>query len=180
MHVSRTIPKRKTGDDWIFGGDGDDKLYGGNGDDTLVGGAGNDILCGGKGNDLLKGGRGDDTYLFNAGDGADIIVEDSGDDRLVFGDIDVADLWFSRSGNNLVIDVIGSDDAVTVTNWFWRDNYQVETIQAGGMELVSAQMNQLVQALASFGAPAGVGGQWTDEQREQVNGVISTYWKPAS
>ena len=46
---------------------------------------------------------------------------------------------------------------------------------AGGMDLASAQMDQMIQALASFGAPAGEDGKWTDEQKEGVNALIAGY-----
>ena len=167
------------GDNNLHGRAGNDVLHGGDGNDSLYGNAGDDILWGGAGNDRLEGGAGDDTYLFGRGDGQDTIVESSGNDTLSFLDgIDVTDLWFSRNGNNLVIDIIGSNDKVTVQNWYSHANYQVETISAGGSELASTQMDQLIQALASYGEPAGVDGQWTNEQKEGVNSVISSYWKP--
>lgn len=166
-------------DNTLTGTAGNDTLYGGVGNDTLKSGAGDDILVGGTGNDRLEGGAGNDTYLFNRGDGMDTIYDNGGNDSLLFGsDINVDDLWFSRSGNHLVIDVLGTGDKVTVEHWNYSGSYQVESIQAGGMELTNVQMNQLVQALASFGVPAGVDGQWTDEQREAVAPVLSSYWRP--
>lgn len=168
-----------SGNDILNGGAGDDILHGGAGNDTLDGGAGNDILYGGTGNDILKGGYGDDTYLYNRGDGQDIIEEVSGNDSLLFGDgIDADSLWFSRSGNDLVIDLLGSNDQVKIRYWFSSAAYQVESISAGGMELANTQMNQMLQSLAVFGAPAGIDGHWTEEQREGVNAVVAGYWRP--
>ena len=167
------------GDNILYANQVDSILHGGGGNDEVWGYLGNDTLWGGTGNDVLYGQSGDDVYLFGRGDGQDTIVESSGNDTLSFLDgIDAADLWFSRSGNSLVIDVIGSGDTVTVQNWYSHADYQVETIAAGGSALASAQMDQLIQALASYGEPAGVGGQWKNEQKEGVNSVISAYWKP--
>jgi Ca2+-binding RTX toxin-like protein len=53
-------PKRKGGNDTLFGGSGDDELFGNRGKDTLDGGRGSDTLSGGAGTDHLKGGRGKD------------------------------------------------------------------------------------------------------------------------
>ena len=49
--------------------------------------------------------------------------------------------------------------------------------EAGGQALIDNQVALLVQALASFGAPAGVDGGWTEEQREALAPVLTTYWK---
>jgi Ca2+-binding RTX toxin-like protein len=164
-------------DNKMWGSVNADALYGGAGDDTLLGDAGNDILHGGTGNDRLEGGSGNDTYHFNLGDGQDTIYDTAGTDSLIFGDdVDITDLWFARSGNNLIINVADADNSVTVQNWYSGASYQVESIQSGGMELVHTQMDQMIQALASFGAPAGVDGGWTDEQKEALQPVIAAYW----
>jgi Ca2+-binding RTX toxin-like protein len=167
------------GADTIDGSSQDDVIYGGEGDDTLNGNNGDDTLIGDAGDDILSGGAGDDTYVFNAGDGQDAINESAGDDRLVFGDIDYVDLRFGRSGNNLVIDVLGEEDRVTLNNWYANNNYQVETVSAGDMALVHNQMDLLIQSLASFGAPQGVDGKWTEEQRESLAPILSSYWQPS-
>lgn len=171
-----------SGNDILYGDQGDDALYGGDGDDTLYGGMGNDVLHGGTGNDLLEGDYGNDTYLFNSGDGCDTIFDRAGNDVLAFGGgIDADALWFSRSGNDLVIDVLGSEDRVTVRSWYANATYQVESITAGGMEFVNGQLNQMLQAVAAFGVEQGFAGEWTREQKEQANAaVIAGYWRPTA
>ncbi|MFE1817261.1 calcium-binding protein, partial [Metapseudomonas otitidis] len=78
-----------------------------------------DTLDGGAGNDILDGGDGDDTYLFGKGDGQDTITELSGNDTLLFTQgINSTDLWLQRTGNNLELSVLGSDDKVTISNWY--------------------------------------------------------------
>ena len=156
-------------------------LYGGNGDDNLYGTAGNDILYGGEGNDFLEGGNGSDTYVFQAGDGQDTINNYDnirGDDLLKFADVDPAKLWFGQFGNNLVINLIGSTDSVTINNWYYSDYYKIGTIEAGDSALIQSQVAQLVQAMAAIGTPGGADGQWTDEQREALAPILSTYWQP--
>jgi len=169
------------GNDTLHGNSGNDILYGSDGNDTLNGGAGNDILDGGAGNDALNGGTGDDTYIFRSGDGQDTITNTGGgDDLLSFMDIDPTELWFGKSGNHLVISLIGGTDKVTVNNWYSGSlgTNTIDRIEAGDRYLVESQVAQLVQAMAAIGAPGGADGQWTDEQREALTPMLSTYWQP--
>ncbi len=163
----------------LNGRENSDILYGNGGSDTLNGNGGNDVLSGGAGNDTLNGGAGDDIYLFQAGDGTDTLTESSGNDKLFFGTgIDLDDIWFARSGSDLVIDILGSKDRVNIKNWFSNASYQVDSIAVGDMEIVNTQMNQLLQAMAGFGVPQGVDGRFTEEQKEAMAPVLSTYWRP--
>ncbi|WP_447864317.1 calcium-binding protein [Kluyvera sichuanensis] len=121
------------GNDTLTGSSGNDALYGGAGNDSLDGGNGDDVLLGGEGNDWMAGGSGSDTYLFNLGDGQDTItdgINDSGTiDMLSFGDGLLAqNARLTHSGNNLVISFEGSEDRVTVTNYFYASRYQIESI----------------------------------------------------
>lgn len=165
------------GNDTLNGGGGND---GGEGDDVINGNAGNDIMEGGAGNDTLNGGAGDDTYLFRVGDGQDIINNlGGGNDKLVFGGLNAGDLWFSQSGYHLVAGVVGSTEKVTVNNWFANGDYKIDHIEAGGLTISENQVSQMIQAMAAIGAPAGVGGSWTEEQRDALAPVLATYWKAA-
>lgn len=131
-------------------------LFGLAGDERLEGGAGNDILVGGLGNDTLVGGAGADKYLFALGHGADTIIENgvAGEqDELVFGaGIDADDLWFRKVGNDLVINVLGTDDQVTVQKWFSNPTtHTIEKIRSGDGQMLSyAKVDSLVAAMASF------------------------------
>ncbi|MCC8167677.1 MAG: hypothetical protein LIQ31_16440 [Planctomycetes bacterium] len=153
-------------------------LVGNDGDNRLRGSYYDDILHGGAGNDRLEGGNGNDTYLFGRGDGHDVIYDTGGSDALAFGDdINVEDLWFTKNGNDLVIDVVGTEDQVTIQSWFSSSSYQVEKISAGGAELINSQMNQMLQAMASFGTPAGEDGRWNEEQKEEVSYIVANHWR---
>jgi Ca2+-binding RTX toxin-like protein len=95
------------------------RLEGGAGDDTLEGGAGNDTLVGDAGNDLLLGGAGDDRYVFRLGDGADLISDSQGSDTLHIGSgLTLADVQIVNDNGNVVINVIGTDDSIMLSNWF--------------------------------------------------------------
>ena len=128
--------KGENGNDILNGGAGDDILWGGEGYDILNGGTGNDILWGGEGYDILNGGTGNDIlnggdwqkdrYEFEAGHGYDVI-DDRGEnsieyierrDDVVFKGANFADAEFICSENNLIIKAYGTEDSVTLLNYF--------------------------------------------------------------
>lgn len=138
----------QAGDDWLWGGDGDDYLDGGDGDDAVLGGAGADQLGGGGGADYLRGGSGDDIYVFTPGSGADIIDnQDGGTDWLIFTDtLTIDTLSFYREGDDLVIRVTGSDDQVSVFDWFINDDARIDYIQpAEGTGMTPSQIEQRLE-----------------------------------
>ncbi|MCB5184520.1 hypothetical protein LG201_04815 [Methylobacillus gramineus] len=123
------------GNDILDGGDGDDTLgvsfgnsgrkvfFGGEGNDTITDGAQNGLLIGGKGNDLLTTGSGKDIISFNLGDGQDLVNVSTGLDNTLSlgGDISYDSLSFSKSGNNLILNVSGSD-SITFKDWYASTN----------------------------------------------------------
>ena len=167
------------GDDSASGNNGDDTLYGEAGADTLSGGNGNDVLNGGTENDTLQGGAGNDTYVFKLGDGQDTIVEGSGTDKIVFGaDINSEELMFAREGNNLKISVLGQEDSITISNYYYNNSYKVESFQtADGSMLDYTKLDLMIQAMASFEDTTGM--MWQDavqNNNEQANDIINQWW----
>jgi Ca2+-binding RTX toxin-like protein len=168
-------------DDTIYGKDGNDSLFGESGSDKLYGGAGLDLLDGGTGNDYLGGGIGNDTYRFSRGGGQDSIV----DIDATVGNVDVLQfqagithdqLWFSQSGNNLKISVIGTSDQVTIAGGAGGSNFRIEQLTAGGKTLSDTQVSNLVQAMASMTPPAMGQTTLTDAQRAQLAPVLAANW----
>lgn len=116
------------GDDAIFGGNGADTLHGGSGGDQLYGDAdndhlygddGDDLLSGGAGNDFLEGGVGNDTYMFGMGDGEDVAIDGNGTEQVVLTNgLTKADVAFQRQDDDLVISIKGTQDQLTVRDWF--------------------------------------------------------------
>lgn len=116
----------------------DNTANGGAGNDTINTQDGDDVLIGGLGDDDLTGGSGSDTYKFAVGDGSDVIhnADANADTELLLlggqkidqdvleisGVTDYRDLWMYQSGNDLIVDVLGSSDQVTVKNWFVADD----------------------------------------------------------
>lgn len=142
------------------------RLTGGtSGDDHLVGTFRSDTLDGKQGNDLLEGGDGSDIYVFGRGYGQDEIRESltdanlGEDDELRFGpDITLADLGFTRSGNDLLITILGTADTLKITgqfnygSWFtWQDVDRF--LFDDGTSLIRQEIQQVVlESLRTSGA----------------------------
>ncbi|MFK4076522.1 calcium-binding protein, partial [Ectopseudomonas khazarica] len=173
------------GDDSIDGGTGTNRLYGGAGDDTLTvnSRSTDNLFVGGTGNDTLHGSYYSDTYLFNLGDGVDTIVETANGyahtDMLRFGEgIEAGQIWLGREGNNLQLQLLGTDDQVSIKNWYSSTSSQIEEFQLNdGRALSSSQVNNLVNAMAAFGSPAGGELDLSAAQREQLDMVIAANWQ---
>ncbi|WP_165443749.1 calcium-binding protein [Pseudomonas jilinensis] len=170
------------GNDTLRGGGGNDILYGGDGNDTLYGDAGDDILVGGAGDDYLVGGAGSDLYLFGTGSGRDTIYNHDTDassiDTARFEDVAVEDLWFSRSGNHLQINVAGTTDQVTVSNWYLGSAYQLDRIEAGSSVLLDSQVDQLVAAMSAYAVPSGAGSILSQQVKDELQTVLADTWQP--
>jgi Ca2+-binding RTX toxin-like protein len=181
--------KRKLGALALIGGEGsdrligystDDFLHGHEGDDYLFGGFGNDQLQGGLGNDVLYGESGSDLYLFESDFGMDTINnyrESFSVDSVRFEAASPQDLWFERAGNHLQISAVGADDVVTINNWYSGEAYQVDRIEAGGFTLVNSQVENLVNAMASFDAPVGVGSIIPPMHNDDLAVVLANTWQ---
>lgn len=171
------------------GGSGSDTLQnienltGSGFNDTLTGSAAANVLDGGLGNDTLTGGAGNDTYRMGRGQGSDTIVENDAvagnADVALFGvDIATDQLWFRQVGNNLEVSVIGSSDQFTLNNWYLGSQYHVEQFRTSdGRVLSDSNVQNLVQAMASFSPPAA--GQTTlpPNYQSSLNTVIAANWQ---
>jgi hypothetical protein len=90
---------------------------------NAVGNAGNNRLEGNAGNNILFGGLGNDTYVFGRGSGRDIVAnfdagKPSGDMVQLGAGIVDADLTYLRAGNDLVLNINGTTDQLTVAGYF--------------------------------------------------------------
>ena len=167
------------GDDVLNAENGNDTLYGGEGNDILGGGQGDDVLNGGTGDDTLNGHDGNDTYVFNAGDGQDTVNDTGGNDTITFGaGIANDQLWFEQAGNDLKISVIGQTDSMTISGWYDGSEQQIEMIETSAGSLLSNnQVDQLVQAMAAFSAPAAGETTLTGQMSDDLQPVIAASWQ---
>nr|WP_298167691.1 calcium-binding protein [uncultured Pseudomonas sp.] len=152
-------------------------------DNSLHGNVADNVLWGAAGNDTLRGGAGNDTYLFGRGDGVDRIMENDAtpgnSDLALFGDdISQEQLWFRRSISHLEVSIIGSSDKFIVHDWYLGQQHRVERFQTSeGKTLLDGQVQNLVDAMASFGVPAGGESNLTADQRAQLDVVIAANWQ---
>ncbi|MEJ8814261.1 calcium-binding protein [Variovorax ureilyticus] len=171
------------------GGSGSDtlsnleNLTGSNYNDSLTGSTGANILRGGLGNDTINGGTGADSYLFGRGDGQDTVTDADSTagvtDALKFdAGISIDQIWFRQVGNNLEASIIGTNDTVTISNWYSGAQNHLEQFKSSdGKVLLDSQVQNLVQAMASFSPPAA--GQVTlpPEYQSTLSSVIAANWQ---
>lgn len=113
------------------------------GDDVIVGGYGNDTVDGGAGNDRFLNLGGYDTYRFGIGDGQDTI--EGGGGKIVFKEgFDQFGVGFGRDGNDLVVTVSATGDAVRIKDWLgsWQriDHFEF----SNGTTLTAANVTALL------------------------------------
>ncbi|MEM8561040.1 MAG: calcium-binding protein [Pseudomonadota bacterium] len=156
-------------------------IDGGAGNDAITGTDTADVIIGGAGNDTLSGRGGSDIYHFALGDGRDVILNDDSDatsnDELKITGVDYDDLWMSRNGDDLVVDIVGSNDQVTIKDWFVSDDSQLDAIHAEDYILVRNQVDALVSAMAVYDVPEGVDAVIPQETRDGLDSVLTTTWQ---
>jgi Ca2+-binding RTX toxin-like protein len=173
------------GNDTLNGLAGNDNLSGLAGNDSLNGGLGADTLSGGLGNDTLVGDKGNDTYLFGRGEGQDTIVDKDStwfnSDALKISNAKSNQLWFTRSGNNLNIAIIGTTDKVTIQDWYTSSANRLEKITALGdnKTLNLSRLNGLVSAMAGFTNQAMAGTDLPASTSNTLSKLITSSWTPA-
>ncbi|MDD2927005.1 putative Ig domain-containing protein, partial [Rhodoferax sp.] len=181
------------GDDQINAGAGHDIISTGWGADVINAGAGDDLIRAGGGGDTVRGGLGNDTiindqwsndtYLFAAGDGQDTLTDAGGQDQLVLENIDSSQLWFTHTGNDLNINVIGTTDSITLKDWYTGyqypgSPYHMETIKTSdGKTLLDSQVQNLVDAMAAFAPPAAGQTTLSSSYANSLAPVLAANWQ---
>jgi Ca2+-binding RTX toxin-like protein len=170
---------------------------GGNGNasaNTLVGNAAANALAGGEGNDVYDGGAGNDTlvdasttssdtYRWGVGKGSDTIKDAGGrlDHVDLFAGITQAQLRFLRTGNNLELAVTGQIDRLTISNWFVGTTNQIEEFRlSDGTKVLAAQVNNLISAMATFGAAPQAMMTTTPMTTQQLGTNDAPFWGVAA
>ena len=150
----------------------------------IFGNAGNNLLRGGKGLDLINGGTGSDTYYMLRGAEQEIIFDrdtsGSATDRLRFqNSIQLDDLWLKQTGQDLVIQVIGTSDVVQIKNWYRSTADRIEqlTFDGSSKKILMADVQTLVNAMASMTPPASGQIELSEAQKQQLQPVWNLVWK---
>jgi serralysin len=135
-------------------------------------------------NNPMTGGVGLNTYKFSRGDGQDHIVNgvagNSASGELDFGTgIASNQLWFQKSNNDLLISLLGTQDRVTVDNWFGANSAQLAEIKLSDGSMIDSNVAQLVQAMAIYSANNSGFDTSTAMQAPTdagLQGAIAAYW----
>ncbi len=143
---------------------------------------GDDVLIAGAGDDTLSGGTGNDRYEMARNGGDNTILDAGGtDDSLVF-DASVAhdQLWFERSGDDLLVSIIGNQGSATIADWYATETAQVDTFVAGdGRELTASSVQQLVQAMAQETKPGDGDITMPQDTEDNLQSVLASAWTTA-
>jgi Ca2+-binding RTX toxin-like protein len=138
-------------------------LTGNAGANVLTGGAGNDTYIGGLGSDTLSdtSTTSNDIYAWGRAQGADTVTDAGGTDRLdILAGVTEDQVWLRQIGSNLELSVIGTTDRLTINGWYTSPSNQIESFRlSDGQALLASQVQQLVNAMATFAPPAA--GQTT-------------------
>lgn len=167
-----------------IGTEGDDTLVGNMytaDNDTLIGYGGNDMLAGFEGVNTLDGGLGDDSYAVLYGTATDTIIDSGGTDVAMLY-VSYMHVMFERLGDDLVV-TTSDNNASSLTI---KDHYDASgdaTIESivdvyGGVSITHTQVDQLIQAMATFSANNN-GMTWAQalqSNQQDVQTIASQYW----
>ncbi|SFP21364.1 calcium-binding protein, partial [Variovorax sp. 770b2] len=172
----------KDREDWrnVINDDGTRVLTGSAAMNTLKGYAGSDTLDGKEGDDLLSGGAGNDTYVMGRGYGVDRVDEDdatTGNADVAVFDASVDQLWFRQIENDLEVSLIGTGDKLVVNDWYLGSQHHVEQFKSiSGKTLMDSQVQNLVQAMASFAPPAAGQTALPANYQASLMPIIAANW----
>jgi hypothetical protein len=128
-------------------------------------------------------GAGNDTYLLSRGSGADTISENDAtpentDVAQFDSSIGPDQLWFRQASDNLEVSIIGTSDVFVIRDWYLGDQYHLEQFKTSdGKILLDSQVQNLVQAMASFSPPAAGETTLPTNYASQLNPVIVANWQ---
>ncbi len=190
------------GENFIDGGEGNDVLHAGIGfNETVMGGDGNDTIYsesgtgyngygvvmvdGGAGNDRLVGSSVErDVFLFNGDFGLDTVIGaannpvGSVNDYLEFS-VDHTQLWFAKSGSALNISVIGTNNQVSIANWYTGSGGLADvgaSTSTGFSFLGVANVDALVSAMSSLSPPPMGQTTLTQAYMDVLGVTFSSLW----
>ena len=156
-------------------------------DNYLTGNLGDNVLTGGLGADWLEGGEGSDTYRFTRGDGQDTIIDtdqfigQTDRDRIVIRGARANQLWLTQEGDDLLIQLVGTTDQITVQDWFGQSTHHIEEIYSqDGQILDESGILTLVDAMSMMTPPALGETQLSLSQRFELNPVFARTWQPVA
>ena len=113
--------------------------------------------------------------------GADTIDNAGGsasDDVLEFGaGIEADQLWFSRSEDDLVVRIVGTEDSVTIEDWYDGTDNRLDFELGDGSELAAENVHALVDAMAAFTPPGAGETEFTPAQHTTLDPILASNWQ---
>ncbi|MGO0788776.1 putative Ig domain-containing protein [Herbaspirillum seropedicae] len=88
------------------------------------------------------------------------------------------DVWFQHIGSDLSMQILSTGSRSLLVNWYGEvhaDN-ALGGIKAGGKIIGQNNIENLVQAMASFGAPAAGQTSLTEGQRQSLQPILAANW----
>jgi hypothetical protein len=137
-----------------------DTVQEGAGETTVVGASssGDVLIASATGNNSFLNSGGANFYDFGSTFGQDTITNQLGNGGTAKGQVDFLagitdeNLWLKQSGSNLLVDLLGTNDQVTLSGWYnGNAGSQVSSFVAGGMT-IDSQVQGLIQAMATYSA----------------------------
>ncbi|MBI5165443.1 MAG: cadherin-like domain-containing protein [Magnetospirillum sp.] len=149
---------------------------------TYSGTAGADVLYGTSANDTLVGLAGADTYRVGCSGGSDVVDNrgHGGEGDKVSFDAGIAadQLWFSRQGSDLTVGIVGTAAGLTVDDWYLAEGNRVDSfVLQDGRQLMAAQVENLVTAMAGLTPPGSGQLTLTAEQHHVLDPVLAVNWQ---
>ncbi|SDG42860.1 calcium-binding protein [Paraburkholderia phenazinium] len=129
--------------------------------ESLYGTPLSDVFDSQGGADTEYGNGGNDIYVLQPGYSPVTVVNGIASNNVAAGDLSIEgvnpdDIWLQQVGNDLQVDIIGSTTEATIKNWFSNTYSQLGELTVsggtGGNMTLDTQINQLIQAMATFSA----------------------------
>jgi Ca2+-binding RTX toxin-like protein len=152
---------------------------------SAINGTGNasaNVFNGNSAANTFTGAAGNDTYNFRRTSGVDTLIDNDStagnNDQLLFAsDVAANQLWFKHSGNDLVIDIIGTANSAVIKNWYTSGSNHIETLKSGdGKTLTDNHVQNLVNAMAGLTEPPSGQTSLTPAQQTTLAPVFAANW----
>jgi hypothetical protein len=119
-----------------------------------------------------------DTFTWGPGLQSSTVETLSGNDQLLIqGGVAPDQLWFSQDGTDLDISILGTSNRLDVQGWFASPGNQLSSIAlSDGERLAGADVQKLVEAMASFEVPGAAQLQYTPSENATIQPVLVANW----
>ncbi|MDX1739114.1 MAG: calcium-binding protein, partial [Alphaproteobacteria bacterium] len=103
-------------------------------------------------------------------------------DKVLFdADVEANEIWFRQVGDDLVAQLLGSDDQVTISDWYDATSINYQAIDqfelASGETLSADNVQNLVDAMAGFGVTEVTENTVsTNANFDETQNVIAVNW----